>query len=248
AVVVSGYVTVYVVGDSGNSPEEDVFGESHIATGANIRTVEASVGGLDRSGIFAFRFLRVELDRAADRVLSGQRALRTAEHLNAVEIEQVQYRSGQRRVVDIIDIQPNAGLEGVIEIALTYAADEGLQSWPVGRRSRLQHHIRCFIRHIDDRRLVASFQHVRVDRRDGERRVLDALLTKLRRHDDLLERVVGWRGRLLGPTQRRQHADEERGETDRTSCQQHASPPAPDLVLGVGSSTSSLAEIPRYGI
>src|SRR5205823_4587896 len=40
AVVVSGYVTVYVVGDSGNSPEQDVFGERHIATGANIRTVE----------------------------------------------------------------------------------------------------------------------------------------------------------------------------------------------------------------
>ncbi len=73
------------------------------------------------------------LHRAADRVLAGERALRAAQDFDAVEVEQVEQRGGQRRVVDVVDIESDAGSKRRVEVELADAADARAHRRTVGR-------------------------------------------------------------------------------------------------------------------
>src|SRR5204863_4363304 len=66
---------------------------------------------------------REQLERAADRVASSESALRAAQNFDAVEVEEIEQVAGDRRVVDVVDIDADARLDGGVEVRLPDAAD-----------------------------------------------------------------------------------------------------------------------------
>src|SRR5690606_7978217 len=130
---------------------------------------------------------RVELDCAADRVAAGERALRPAQDLDAVDVEQLNHRPRQGRVVDVVDVDPDAGLDGEIEIRLPDAADERDHRLTVGLPTGLEDHVRRLRGDVHDVRLAARLEHRRIDGRDRDGRVLNVRLAELGRDDDLFE-------------------------------------------------------------
>src|SRR6202043_3777713 len=68
--------------------DEDVVRYLHVVGRFEVAAAEITQGDIDIPGIGAGGLLRVHVDGAADRVLTLQRALRTAENFNAVEIVQ----------------------------------------------------------------------------------------------------------------------------------------------------------------
>src|SRR5690606_6368797 len=157
--------------------------------------VAAAVGGRDGRAVVAARTLRVELDRAADRVAPGERALRTAQDLDAVEVEQVEHRAGQRRVIDVVDVEADARLERGVEVVLADAANARGHRRAEGRALRLQGYRRRLRGDLRDVRLAACLEHLGVDRGDRQRRVLQVLLAELGGDDDRV--VVGFGGLVL---------------------------------------------------
>ena len=84
----------------------------------------------------AFGLLREQLDGAADGVASRQRALRAAQDFDAIEIEQIEQRAGQRGQVDVVDVQADARFQREVEIGLADAADVGDEAGAVRLRLR----------------------------------------------------------------------------------------------------------------
>ena len=89
---------------------EQVVGQLEVDAGAQADAVAAAVGGFDEAVARARRLLGEHLDRAAFGVAARQRALRAAQDLDAVEVEQVEHRAGQLRIVDVVDVDADAGL------------------------------------------------------------------------------------------------------------------------------------------
>src|SRR5690606_39927822 len=108
-------------------------------------------------------FARVKLDRAALRVHAGQRALRTAQDLDALEIEQVESRCRHRAEIDVVDINADARLDGRALIRLTDAADERAHRRALARRVLLQPDVRHLRRDLPDVRLSGRLEHVAAD-------------------------------------------------------------------------------------
>ena len=75
-----------------------------------------SVGHLDGARVVTLRLLGDQADGAAEAVLAEQRALRTAQHLDALEVEQVHGGAGERAVVHIVDVDADARIRRVDEL------------------------------------------------------------------------------------------------------------------------------------
>ena len=177
-------VTVLLLGDAGHARVE-ALGNVEVEAAAEVDPVAAAVGGRDAARIVAFGALRIELHRPADRVAPGERPLRAAQDLDPLEIEQVEDRAGERGVVDVIHIEPDAGLERRVEVVLADAADVGDERGAEGRALRLERHRRGLVGHLADVGLAARLEHLGVDRGDRERGVLQVLLAELRGDEDL---------------------------------------------------------------
>ena len=67
---------------------------------------------------------REQLDGATDGVASGERSLRAAQNLDALEIQEIEHVARDRRVVDVVDVDADARLHRRVEVRLPYAADE----------------------------------------------------------------------------------------------------------------------------
>jgi hypothetical protein len=189
AVVHARDVTVLALGDTRDAREQRVR-QREVAAGAQIDAVARAVGHGDVAGVVALRLARVQLDRAADGVASGQRALRATQDLDTLEVEQVEHRAGQRGVVHVVHIDADAGLQRGVEIALADAADRGGDGGPEGRALRLEGDVRRLARQLCDVGLRAILEHARGDRRDRERGVLNVLFAELRGDDDLLDALT----------------------------------------------------------
>src|SRR5690349_10089043 len=63
------------------------------------------------------------LDRAADRVLAVERALRAAKNFEALDVEKVELRSADAREIDVVDIDADRRIEGLEGVGLADAAD-----------------------------------------------------------------------------------------------------------------------------
>src|SRR5690606_3670098 len=124
-VVVRRDVTVAIARDAGYTGENFLGHHREVGARLQITPAEAAARSLD---VPAFgpraRLARVQLDRAALRVHAGQRTLRAAQDFDALEIEQVERRSGDRAEVDVVDVDADARLDGRALIRLTDAADE----------------------------------------------------------------------------------------------------------------------------
>ena len=66
-------------------------------------------------------------DRAADRVAAVERALRPAQHLDPLDVVNVEHGGLRAVEIDVVEIEADAGLEAGDRILLADAADEGGQ-------------------------------------------------------------------------------------------------------------------------
>ena len=152
---------------------------------ASARSCRRELGG---AGVAAVRRLDgVDLHGAADRVAARERALRPARDLDAVDVEQLDHRSREIRIVDLVDVHADAGLERVVEVGLADAADERDHRAARGLAGRRHRDVRRLIGDVDDVRLAAALEHRGVHRRDRDRRVLHVRFAERRRDDDLVE-------------------------------------------------------------
>ena len=72
-------------------PRAHRIADCEIAAGAQADAIAATAGRLDIAPVVAARLLRIQPDRAAFRVASGERALRTTQDLDAIEVQQVEF-------------------------------------------------------------------------------------------------------------------------------------------------------------
>jgi outer membrane cobalamin receptor len=135
----------------------------------------------------AIKLFTRKADGAADGVASCQRPLRSAQHLDAVEVEKVEQVARDRRVVDVVDVDADAGLDGRVEVRLTDAANERDERATERGARGAQGNVRSLRGDLREIRLAARIEHVRVDGRDGDRRVLHVGRAELCGDDDLLE-------------------------------------------------------------
>src|SRR5690606_23799574 len=70
------------------------------------------------------RFARADQDRAANRVATEQRALRSAQNLDARDIAEFQRPANRAPDIDFVDIDADARIDGGCGIELPDAADE----------------------------------------------------------------------------------------------------------------------------
>ncbi len=104
-------VAVLVLVDPGNAGKQ-VVGQRKVDPGAQADPLAAAVSAFDVAFARAFGTLGEHLDRAAFGVAARQRALRAAQDLDPLEVEQVEHRAGQLRIVDVVDVDAHAGLVG----------------------------------------------------------------------------------------------------------------------------------------
>ncbi len=212
-------ITVTMLRHAGHAGEQLVFDQREVAAGANVRAVERAIGGFDVSAAVTVRALREQLDGAAERVLAGERALRTAQHFDAVDVEQVEHRAQQDAVVDVIDVDADARFEGEAAVVLADAADVGLRDGAEARGTLHAHDVRRERGDIGDRGGAASLKLLGVHGGDGDRRLLQTLLAELRGDHHLFEdhRLIA------GCVLRQRHCL----HTARSRCRQRRQPGCP---------------------
>ena len=144
-----------------------------------------------------------ELDRPADRVAAIERALRTAQNLDPLDIENIQDRPLRPGDIDIVDIETDPRLEPPQRILLADAADESCQRG-IRRPRDLKRQIgRVALERRDVRRagqierFGALYRH-----RDGY--IDQAFLAASGRDDDGIDGALTFAGRraLLGGCRR----------------------------------------------
>jgi hypothetical protein len=124
-----------------------------------------------------------QVDRAAGRIAPVQRTLRTAQRLDALQIEQrCELRRGLRDH-GAIDVQRHRRVDPGERTVQADAADEQLGEAEVVAESDARHVILQILDALD----VAVEQIVRRDRGDRDADILERLLTFLRRHDDFFQ-------------------------------------------------------------
>ncbi len=161
--------------------------ERDVVRAAQVDAVVAAEFHLDVARVVALGLARDEPDRAADRVLAEQRALRTAQDLDALEVEQIQDRALRTAVIDVVDVDRHARLERQRVVAEADAADERRGGRAPARAERLDDRVRR--ERVDHRDVgeVARLEVLARERGDRERRLLEVLLAETRGDDDFLE-------------------------------------------------------------
>src|SRR5690606_25607146 len=106
---------------------------------------------------------------------------------DAVEVEEIEDRSRQRRVVDVVDVETDTRLEGRIEIGLADSANEADQHRSGKRATAGQGHVRGLGADLVDRALPARIEQLAGDCGNRNGSILNALLLELRRNDDFLQ-------------------------------------------------------------
>jgi hypothetical protein len=154
---------------------EHVVGHREVVAGLQIQAVRRAVGGLDAAGVVALRLLRDQADRAAEAVLAEQRALRPAQHLDAFEIEQVDGRAGERAVVDVVDVDADAGIRGVDVVGGHHAAHADHRRRAAEAALRLDVGVRDHEAEVFDVVQALFLEPLAGHRGDGQRRVLQVL-------------------------------------------------------------------------
>src|SRR5690625_3742354 len=99
--------------------------------GIGIDSSVVAHGQLDAAAGHVFRVFGDDLDRTTRRVFAVEGALRAAQHLDVVNIKQPQQVAIDARIIDIVNIKPDAGIESLQRIGLADAANEDVD---VGRR------------------------------------------------------------------------------------------------------------------
>ena len=154
----------------------------------HVVAVEVAHPGRDIRAELARRLARHDAERAAHRVAAEDRALRTAQHLDALDVEH--FRAEALRATQINPIHVNthhrvaADLAGVRRHDAAHADHQGRRA-AIGRchakrRNRTAHEIMNVGQ-------PPRLQILAAQNGDGNRRVLQVFLTLLRRHHNLVQ-------------------------------------------------------------
>ena len=134
------------------------------------------------------RLLRYQSDRAADRVLAVQRALRSAQHLHALYVVEVEERALDARHVHVIEVDSDARIERLQCVRLADAANVDVGA--VRRTASLDEiHVRHGSLQTGEVLGLQHAQFVGREGRHGDWHVLHALLAPARGDDHFLERA-----------------------------------------------------------
>ncbi len=153
--------------------------------GLGLEEVVAAVTHLDVTFGREVRPAARDVDRACRRVLAEERALRSAQHFDLRDVEEVERRSGRARVEHAVDVETDARLDAVVGQAerRAHAADGHRRVARVGRveldgRDQLLHAI-----HVEG---AGTLHELATQHRHGDRHFLNGLLDATGRHDHTL--------------------------------------------------------------
>ena len=155
--------------------------------------VEAAVGELQFVIGRETGLARGHVDGASGRVLAKQRALRSAQHLDPLDVQQIERGRGGAREVDAVDVQADALLDAVVGQA-ERRPDATDVDRRIARVGRVELHGRQqFLEPVDVE--VTGIGHERAaDHRDRDRHFLrDFLGASCRHHERLVDRCRGQR-------------------------------------------------------
>ncbi len=127
------------------------------------------------------------LDRAADGVAAVERALRTAQDLDATHIEDVEHGALRASDIDVVDIEAHARLEAPERILLADAADEGDQG-RVGAAGDLDGRVRGLLLQRRDVGGAGALKLLGRQSRNGDGHVLQLLVAATGGDDDVVQR------------------------------------------------------------
>src|SRR5690606_14251705 len=145
------------------------------------------------------RLSRNQVDRAGNRVLAEQRALRSAQHLDAFEIQELLVDRGRLADVDAVDVYADAGIEADVPACRANAANRDRRTEVVAFR---------YLHVGDVAGDLLQFAHARLldrgstEHGDRDRHVYETLRALLRGNGDLLDNEAGI---LLGQSAQRRH-------------------------------------------
>src|SRR5690606_15526394 len=181
-------VAVDIAAHAGEAQVKLVGDQRDVGRGLEAEPVERAGGELDLSVGIVVRLAAEPLDRAADRVLARQRALRAAQDLDPVEVDEVERGTERDAVVDVVDVDADARFVRELEVVLADAADVdrgGLRAAALSARREAD--AGRALGELLDIGLVAGFHQRGVDRGDGERGFLQALPAELGGDDDFVD-------------------------------------------------------------
>ncbi len=130
AVIEALHVARLPFGETGNAEEELVRNDCEVVRATDSQVIAAAIARFQISSAGAIGLLGVQLDGAADGILARQGALRAPQDLDPVEVDQVKGRAEQRRVVDVVDVHADAGLQRIAGVSLANATDVHLSGGP----------------------------------------------------------------------------------------------------------------------
>src|SRR3546814_21161000 len=111
-----------------------------------------------------------DVDRAGGRILAIERALRAAQHFELRDVEEVEGRGGDARIIDVVDINADALLDAVVgqaeRRADTAAVDRG-----VARVRRIELQRRGEMGQAADVEAARIVEMFAIDDRSEERRL-----------------------------------------------------------------------------
>ena len=165
--------------------------------GDGVELVVAAVGALQRDrGLIADAAGHI-LDRAADGVAAVQGALRPAQDLDALHVEDIQDRGLRTGDIDVVDVQTHARIEAPQRVLLANAADEGDQG-RVRAARRVQRQTGRRTGQFGDVGRALVLERLGRDGGDRHRHVLQRFRATAGGHDDLAQRggFLAFRGRL----------------------------------------------------
>src|SRR5690606_17631212 len=180
-------VAFFSLRDADDAREQPILDEREIPDAFDVEPIETAVTQLDATGVLALGLAGDQPNGAADAVLSEQRALRSAQHLQALEIDQLHVRAGQRAVIDVVDVDRDRRLERVREIVLDDAAQADRARRSVVTDVLSEERIRHRDANVLDVLEASLDEIVAGEGRDGDRGGLDVLLAEARGDDDLFD-------------------------------------------------------------
>ena len=168
------------------------FGEGQVDRDGRVATIVLADFEAHAHAELVGRPARRDVDGAAVSVTAEQSALRSAQHLYALDLVEVRLEEAVGRLPDAVDVDADAGQAADVELAAADAA-------AVRVRDEVRHHDAEVATGLD----AAELEILGAERLDRDGRRLQIRLAALRRHDDLFELRRG---------RERQGADDCRGQ------------------------------------
>src|ERR1700735_3717793 len=174
-VVVRADVAVAILAAGGNAHEQRVGDERGIERSADAAVIVATHAGFGVARIVALGIDLADADGTTLGVLTEQGSLRTAQHIDALDIAEREHAAERGGLIDVVDVDRYTGLKREAVISLPEAADVGDQRVATRRALFYQRGARG---HRGETRDVGDTARLEVggaERRDRHRGVLWAL-------------------------------------------------------------------------